>query len=531
MVDVVIVGSGAAGGWASKCLTEAGLRVVVLDAGPSPLQEGPLDYFKVRRRPSTPFCDPELVKRQHVQQRHPAFTETSHKFFADDVANPYTSGPNEFSWIRSRQVGGRTLLWGGQTWRLSDFEMSPSGLSELDGVTPWPLKYSDLAPFYDEIESALGVAGGDEDYPQLPRGNFLAPNPLTPAETRFRDVALAEGLPVVLTRSVSVRPTASGWPSFSSQEFALRAAADTGLCTIISNAAVEKILLHPGKGLASGVSYVDAVTKERKTIEARAVVLAASTIESVRILLNSAPGGLANESGVLGKYFVDHPMDAYIVQLPPELTQEDPALFWNGDGIYIPRFRNIAAREASYFGGFGIALWLGRKGLDYFFRAADPDGTKLGGYAPDGLGAVLVVGECTPKKESTISLAPTRDDCGIPTPHVNLVYGENERAMLADARAAVERLTERIGAKIIMDTHVAAGLSVHELGGARFGDDPATSYLDPNCRSWSIPNLCVVDGACWPTAAYQNPTLTIMAVALRASRSLATWLGAPIRSA
>lgn len=532
--DVVVVGSGATGGWAAKTLAEAGLRVIVVEAGRQvhAARDQPVaDYWQYRSDVHADFADPTLAARQPIQSQHPLYTPRNHHFYVDDLDNPYTTAPDQpFLWIRSRHQGGRSLIWGGQTWRMSDYELAPVAPADIR-VTAWPLSYAELAPCYDEVERFMGVSGNADGIREIPDGVFAPTRPLTATEAAFQAFARDRfGRTVIATRAIvpdrapEEHAGSSAWPRFSSLGSTLAAALRTGRASVETDAVVRRVLVDTDSGRATGVECVDANSRETFTIRASAVVLCASTIESARILLGSHPRGdatgLGNGSGVLGRYLSDH-CHAWLAGFVPArfLRPGEAAqapLAWNGDGLYMPRFRNRDRQETDYYGGFGCMLLMQRRGMPTMDERLHARGSETWFYAG-------IFGEVLPRPESRITLgAGTRDAWGIPAPHVEYTYSDNEARLLDDASRTVETMLREFGCDIVrVERRSAPGIMVHEVGTARMGRSRADSYLDSHCRSWEVPNLFVTDGAAWPTAGYQNPTLTMMALTVRACRFLA----------
>jgi len=516
--DVVIVGSGATGGWAAKVLCEGGLNVLVLEAG-RPLNAA--SDFKPNYWSRLTDAKPADVSRQLMQSRHPIFNAANRHFFADDIDHPYeTPARKPFVWIRGHQEGGRSMVWGGQTWRISDFEFQAP---ERDGWgLSWPLQYADLAPFYSEVEQFLGVHGSQRGLPELPDGEFLNAHPITFAEAEFARIVEATWPErhVIPVRSIS--PTTPGephrdfaWPQFTSPSSTLAAAKKTGRLRIRTHAAVSYITTSSGTGLAQSVVFIDTQSKKTYEVVAKAVVLCASTLESTRILLNSrskhAPNGLGNSSGTLGRYLMDHTcvsIDGVAAESKRDKDSGKSAYFGGPYGIYIPRFRNLEQQRSDYRRGFGV--W------GSIHRTLGPD-------ANDARFLLVAIGEMLPYEDNIVTLSTTQKDIyGIPTLRIECTHRENEERMAEDALTCLTEMATKAGHTIENDYPfmMTPGAFVHEVGTARMGTDARSSVLNPYNQSWDVDNLYVMDGACWTTGAYQNPTLTMMAITVRACREL-----------
>jgi choline dehydrogenase-like flavoprotein len=538
--DVVVVGSGASGGWACKRLTEAGLQVALVDAGRI---IGDKDYnehvpdFELKYRNRAP----EVVRRTRPIQQY-FCNEFNYHWFANDFEEPYTvSEGMPFLWTgRLRVVGGRTNVWGRQSYRLSDLDFkaaSHDGFGE-----DWPISYRDLAPYYDEVEEYVGITGMLEGLPELPDGKFQPPMGLSCAETRFRKrVKEKLGWTVTLGRSANItKPTNGRAPChycgycdrgcvthsyFNSTFTTVADAKNTGRLTHIPNAMVYKVLMDGDRNRATGVLYINRVTHEPAEVHGRIVILAAQSLESVRVLLNSAnrqyPNGLANSSGVLGHYLMDHVWvgggaTGEFDDMPPErMTMSSPN---RPDGMYVIRFRNtFQSKSKKFLRGYG---YQGGGGPNFNFAA--PGFGEV--YKRNVLDPVTTVGlggfgECLPMWENYVEINPEVNDIfGIPVLNIHMKYGENEMAMIQDMADSAGEMMEAAGAKKIQPYTVfdrKPGHGIHEVGIARMGDDPKRSVLNQFQQTHDIKNLLVVDGSCFTSTACQNPTLTIMALAVR----------------
>ena len=540
--DAIVIGSGITGGWAAKELTEAGLRTLVLEAGPDVIPER--DYTE-----HVPVWDMkyrgwgdrrQLESRQAVQKECYACDELGSAFFVDDVDNPYTTPEDQpFLFLRGRQVGGRSIMWGRQVYRLSDLDFEANA---REGVgVDWPIRYRDLEPWYDYVEEFIGVSGQALGLAHLPDSRFLPPMEMTCAENFVREGMaraygdsriLTIGRCAVLTRDHRGRrachycgPCERGCRTrsyFSSLNATLPAAAATGRMTLRPDSIVHH--LSHSDGRVTNVHVIDRVTREELAFSGRVVFLAASTLESTRILLNSKspdfPEGLANSSGTLGHYLMDHTMGHGAVGEVPGF--EDPSHQNRRlNGIYLPRFRNVSDRYPDFLRGFayqgggsraGWSRGIGQPGLGAGFK----DGlTGPGAWQMTLYG----FGECLPHADNRVELDPEVTDAwGIPVLNIQCRWRENEVAMFDDMGDSAAEMLEAAGVRNVTTFHEdnPPGKTIHEMGTARMGRDPATSVLNSFNQTHDIENLFVVDGSCMASSANQNPSLTYMALTARA---------------
>ncbi len=538
--DVLVVGSGASGGWAAKRLSEAGLKVALVDAGREQSDKNFTEHvpaFKLKYRDMAPEV---IRKTRPVQKDCYACMEYNADWFCNDLDEPYTTAKDmPFSWQgRMRITGGRTNVWGRQSYRLSDLDFKAAS---HDGYgEDWPLSYKDLAPYYDIVEEYVGITGIPEGVYELPDGKFQPPMGLTCAETLLREqVKKKLGSTVTLGRSANLTKSINGRAPchycgpcergcvthsyFNSYFTTVADAKNSGKCTHIPNAMVYKVLMDTDRNRARGLLYIDRNTRQPKEVYGRVVALCAQSLESVRILFNSAnrqyPNGLANSSGVLGHYLMDHISGGGASGELPQLTGK-PTL--NGpnrpDGIYVIRFRNThdGPRSKKFLRGYGfqgggdVGFNRGAPGFGMAYKKAIQEpvvSIGLGGF-----------GECLARWENYVEINPgVVDTYGIPVLNFHMNYSENEYAMLQDMAESAAEMLEAAGAKNIRLRGRAdgPGWAIHEVGIARMGDNPKASVLNQFQQSHDVKNLFVLDGAGFTSTACQNPTLTIMALCVR----------------
>jgi choline dehydrogenase-like flavoprotein len=542
--DAVIVGAGASGGWAAKRLTEAGLNVALVDAGRPHTDADFREHsagFDLKYRNMAP----EVVRRTRPRQSECyACTEHNYDWFANDLEEPYTTPEGKpFSWQgRMRITGGRTNVWARQSYRFSDLDFKAAS---FDGWgEDWPLAYDDLAPYYDLVEDYVGISGQAEGVYELPDGRFLPPMPLTCPETRLRErVKDALGRTVTIGRSANITrehrgrqachycgPCERGCVTRSYFNAAFTTIADavaTGRCTHVPNAMVYQTRMDADSNRATGVVYVDRITRDVREVSGRVVILCAQALESARILFNSAsrqhPAGLANSSGVLGHYLQDHVWNGGGargtfpgVSGSPKMTRAR-----RPNGFYVIRFRNTrqGPRHAAFLRGYGMQGGWGdalsfnwqAPGFGQAYKRALLEGVttmNIGGF-----------GECLPRWENFVEIdTGTVDVYGIPVLRINMSWSDNERAMIPDMATAAAEMLDVAGAKDIVpwtEPDRMPGMGIHEVGVARMGADPKTSVLNQFQRTHDVSNLFVMDGSGFTSSACQNPTLTIMALAVR----------------
>jgi choline dehydrogenase-like flavoprotein len=533
--DAVVVGSGATGGVAAMVLAEAGLRVLVLEAGP--------ELTAARAIGSEPRNTLQRIAnlssgRQRRQAQHPGYWKHNPDLFVDERENPWsTPSDAPFLWTRGRQVGGRSLTWGGITLRLSEAEFQAGA---RDGHGPaWPIGTADLAPFYSRLERLLGVHGQADGLTQLPDGDYQPPLPFTPGEEHLRrSIGRELGLPLIHSRGFRLhRPTASApWPSSSSPGITLARALATGRVRLRSQAVVSHLAIEPGRQRAEGVVVVDGVSGRRELVRAPLVVLCASTIESVRILLQSCreqgEGALADPSGCLGRYLMDHISSSRFFSLPGMASPSEPAELSGAGSCFIPNTVNLTPEEGLGFRR-GYGLWAA-------ISRFDPP-ALLQRRRGEAVGFLIGHGEVLSSAANRVRLDGERlDRWGLPCPRIECRWGANEAALVAHMQARMEAVVGAAGGTIrpleelfvlpLLEPLIRAGVAVapgaappgyyiHELGGARMAQTPEGGVLDAWNRCWQARNVLVSDGASWPSAGWQSPTLTSMALTWRACQA------------
>jgi choline dehydrogenase-like flavoprotein len=540
--DAIVVGSGISGGWAAKELTEKGLKTILLERGMN--IEHIKDYTSANKEawdyPHRGTRTREMVKNYPVLKRDYPLNERNLDWWASDKDSPYTE-IKRFDWFRGYHVGGRSLLWGRQSYRWSDMYFEENAKQGI--AIDWPVRYKDIEPWYDYVEKIAGVSGSKEGLPELPDSHFLPPMEMNCVE---KDVSARVKAHYNGQRKVIIGRCAHatvplddrqcqyrdkcwfGCPFggyFSTQSVTLPKAMKTGNLTLRPWAIVTKVLYDKDKKRATGVEVLDAETMKTYTYYAKIIFLNASTLNSAWILMNSAtdiwPDGLGSSSGELGHNVMDHHLGVYAGGTVEGF--DDKYYFGRrANGVYIPRYRNFFGDKRDYIRGFGYQGGGGREGWDrnvaeYSIGAELKEALVEPGAWQFGLGGF---GETLPYHENKITLDKSRKDkWGLNVLAFDCEIKENEFKMRKDMLNDAIEMLEAAGVKNVQggDAEPYLGRGIHEMGTARMGHDPKTSVLNKWNQVWDAPNVFVTDGAFMVSAACQNPSLTYMAFTARAA--------------
>lgn len=540
--DAIVVGTGISGGWAAKELTEKGLNTLVLERGRNVnhIEDYPTMLDKPWQIPNNDELPVEESKHYKKQMRT-GYTvkETTKHWWVKDTEHPYEE-EKRFDWIRGYHVGGRSIMWGRQSYRLSpmDFEANAR-----DGIAvDWPIRYSDIEKWYDYVEGFAGISGQNEGLEQLPDGNFLPPMDLNCVEEDMREKLMAEfgrvltigrtanltqphnGRGQCLYRNLCIRGCPYGG-YFSSNASTLPAAQATGNMTLRPHSVVSSVIYDEDLGKAVGVQVIDAQTGESIEYYANIIFLNASTVNSTLILLNSRsdrfPDGLGNDSGELGHNLMDH---HFRVGASGEIDGYEDRYYFGKrpNGFYIPRFRNVGSDKRDYIRGFGYQGSASRQDWKRGVRELAigkplKDLVRSPGKWTAGMGGF---GEMLPYHENRMYLNfDNADEFGLPTVVFDCEFKENELKMREDMKSDAAEMLEAAGFKNVFtfDDAGGPGLGIHEMGTARMGRDPETSVLNEWNQVHSCKNVFVTDGACMTSGGCQNPSLTYMALTARAA--------------
>lgn len=546
--DAIVIGSGITGGLAAKELTERGLKVLMLERGR--YIEHRKDYIHEMTPPweipGQGLRDKEGYARDYpIQSKVYAFDEHTRHYWNNDRENPYQQVEGKpFNWHRASVLGGKSILWGRQSYRWNELDFEAN---RKDGHgSDWPVRYGDIKDWYSHVERIVGVSGNRDGLSVLPDGEFLPPMAFNAADEMFKEKVEAAfpDRKVIMGRTANVSVTHDGrgpcqyrsichrgcsfGAYFSTLSSTLPAAKKTGRLTIRADSVVEGLDYDPQTRRISAVRVIDAKTKEKLRFSARVVFLCASTVGSLQILMNSRseryPNGLGNDSGILGRYLMDH-FSVMTAGILGGLKDVNP---WGRrpTGLYVPRFRNVAQgmEDPGFLRGYGFQVVTMRNGwaLTSLMKSGFGKSYKDVLLQP---GPWMVVmggfGECLPYHHNRVELDFNHlDRFGIPQVKFDVSWGENERKMMADMRSQSQAMMKSIGVLGIMSPEgigAVPGSAIHEMGGARMGNDPAQSVVNAHNQVHGIPNLFVTDGAAMASTSCVNPSMTFMAFTARAA--------------
>lgn len=545
--DAIVIGSGISGGWAAKELCEKGLKTLVLERGrnvvhlkdyPTALKN-PWDFPHHGQMPLSVKKDNPILSRCY------AFEEATEHFFLKDKEHPYIQD-KPFDWIRGYQVGGKSLLWARQTQRWSRFDFEGPG---RDGfAVDWPVRYNDIAPWYDHVEKFVGISGNKDGLETLPDGQFLPPWEMNAVEremkknimhhyrdrnviigrcahlTEPREIHLQQGRGQCQARNKCTRGCPFGG-YFSSNSSTLPWAEKTGNLTLRPGSVVHSIIYDDKKEKVTGVRVVDAHTKSITEYYAKVIFVNGSTLNTNLILLNSIssrfPNGLGNDNGLLGKYIAFH---NYRGSLNASFDGFEDSYYYGRRpcAVMMPNFRNVHKQELDFMRGYMVFFSAYRERWGHH-----ADGEQVGASFKDNISEpgnwkvfMMMQGETIPKAQNFVELSKDqKDEWGIPLLKVSVGYDENDEKLLKDFLEQGAEMLERAGCKNIThhDSKQAPGLDIHEMGGVRMGRDPGTSLLNKWNQLHSCKNVFVTDGACMTSTGTQNPSITYMAFAARAA--------------
>jgi choline dehydrogenase-like flavoprotein len=530
--DVIVVGSGASGGMAAWNLTRQGVKVLMLDAG-----------TRFNRSQFWTHVKPwEWNQRVDRGDRPP-------RIYLDPDEQPYETPEGQpFELTRVWGRGGKTNVWGRVSLRYSDLDFTGA---ERDGwEIPWPIRYADIKPYYDRVDQFIGICGGDDDQDCLPGSQYhLPPPPPRCGERLLQKAARSVGIPIVAGRRAVLTRPLNGHPAchycgqcgrgcdvgafFNSSDYLIEPALKTGKLEVIDNAVVARILVDD-RGRASGVQYFDRITKEEHEVRGRIVVMGASCIDSTRILLNSKshryPNGIGNSNDVIGRYLSEQirfHVFAFVPELMDARTTNDDGI--GGEHVYMPRFNHRPDRKRDYLRGFGMQFWgCGAQGDAGYAKALPGIGIDFKKAVKSRYPALVALhpfGEVLPQRDNRLTVENTPvDRYGVPIVRIEYKIGDNERKMAEHMYDTVEEILHAAKAEVLpyqRGNLEGNGSAIHEHSTCRMGDDPMRSALNGFCQMHEVPNVFVVDGSAFTTASEKNPTLTILALAWRATDYLA----------
>jgi choline dehydrogenase-like flavoprotein len=552
LYDAIVVGSGACGGWAAMQLSQAGMKVLMLEAGSNVVPAHDFHHrflyemeFRGQNRPGT--------------LRRYTGTERNYRIMLDSTENPYTTAPGtSYQWTRSRCLGGRTMHWARASDRMADYEFKAAS---RDGYgMDWAVSYADMKPYYDRVERFIGVSGAIEGLPQFPDGEFLPPMALNCAETIFTAASNSLGWRTThrrlaqLTRMHNNRPPCHYCGNcvngcdvgamFNTVAVTLPPALKTGNLEVLTDSVAACVRTN-NENRAQGITYIERFTMKSIDVDAKYVILAASTLENTRLMLLSAKGGLANSSGLLGYYMMDQVSGGGVSGILPKL-RGGPARLDDGKsaGITIPNFQNIdkKTQRKDFIRGYVINATGGQTEYPQYAASVPGYGSEWKKEIKSRYVAQARVwnagGEMLAQKENFVELDPeVKDHWGIPVLKIHFTHSDNDRKLIADLQQRAEELFRKAGGEVIAglgrggpagfpggpgspDANNGAprdrlGGAIHEVGTARMSVDPRQGVLNSYCQTHDIPNLYVFGGNAFPSTGDKHPTLTMMALSAR----------------
>ena len=518
-------------------LAEAGIRVLVVEAGPD---RSPADALG--GEPGNSFRRAEgLISGRHRRQiRHPGYWKQNPDLYADERQYPYSTPEDQpYLWTQGRQVGGRSLTWGGITLRLSDYEFK--GADHDGHGRNWPISHKDLDSHYSALEQLFAVRGGHDGLDHLPDGQLEAALPFMPEEERLRERLIRErGIPLIHSRGFEAhqRARTAEWPRSSSNGSSLQRALATGRVQLLCNSMAESLEMDSARQHARAVVVVNRISGERQRLPCDLVVTCASTIATLRLLLQSEQQadakGFRDPSGLLGQGLMDHVSCCRFFSVPSETgrtatQQQDPSSTLSGAGSFFLPFGNApeVCTGRQFLRGYGLWGAINRFDPPWWLKR-NPDRR---------LGFLIGHGEVLSDPSNRVRLSERCDPLDVPMPHISCRWGSNERAMVQNMQKTIQdciNVAGGVSASLVdliqlplvapLVRNVVAeqegapppGYYIHEVGGAPMGTSEEQSVVDAWNRLWRCPNVLVVDGACWPSSGWQSPTLTMMAIARRA---------------